>query len=605
MKPYFIALLGLLLFVCAGSAAGSTKWIEVESPHFRVFTNGSISDARRVALNLEQLRYVFASQFPNLRLDSGAPLLVFAATDEDTARSLLPALKKAKNGQYVAGIYFHGWEKQYAMLRLDHLEVEPVYHEYVHSILHINAQWLPRWLDEGIAEFYAYTCFQNHEIYVGAPSIRSPLLRNYPLMPIEKLLSPDPKSLEGPLNENLFYAESWALVHYMTFGPGMAGGARLSRFFVLVQTGESQDAAFQQVFGSFKEMDKALEKYVRQYAFRAGAYDAPPSIDDKSFVAHTLSPAETDAQLAAFHIWTHDSNGALPLAQQAVDADPKLGLAHEDMGYSLFSQGQDAAAEKEFSQAYSLDGNLYLSLFAKTMLSPIARSDSRSDEVQFESALEKVVGLNSQFAPAFVELARLEMRENDLDSALRVSRRAEELEPGRAEYHLLTARILLRMGRDANAAEFAKFVADRWKGPDRDEAVELWNQIPVADRPAGAIVQDPPHGDLRTASGVLKSITCHDSSKNYIIALDENGKTLTFHTTNGFTGGFSDTLWYGEDHFNFCHHVDGMRAVVRFRAPSSAGYDGDFAELEIRDSFQAPTDTVASAKVATTPKGSR
>jgi len=111
VKSYFIVLFGVLLFVCTGSAAGSRKWIEVESPHFRVVTDGSQTDARQVALRLEQLRYVFASQFPKLRLDSGAPLLVFAAADEDTARSLLPSLKKAKNGQYIAGIYFHGWEK--------------------------------------------------------------------------------------------------------------------------------------------------------------------------------------------------------------------------------------------------------------------------------------------------------------------------------------------------------------------------------------------------------------------------------------------------------------------------------------------------------------
>jgi tetratricopeptide (TPR) repeat protein len=506
----------------------------------------------------------------------------------------LPYLKKAKGGEYIAGIYFHGWEKQYAMLRLDHPEIATVYHEYVHSILHINMQWLPRWLDEGIAEYYTYTRFENHKIYVGAPSIRSPLLRNYPLIPIEKLFSPETK-WQGPLQENLFYAESWALVHYMTFGPGMEGGARLSRFFVLIQNGESQDAAFQQVFGDFKEMDKALEKYVEHYAFSAGVYDAPPSIDEKTFLARTLAPADADAQLAAFHIWTHDADGALPLAQQAVNADPKLGIAHEDMGFVLFTQGKDAAAENEFSQAYSLDGTLYLSLFAKTMLSPSAGSSSPSDQADFESALGKVVNLNPQFAPAFVELARLAIRQNDLEKALRLSRRAQQLEPGRAEYHLLTGRILQRMGRDADAAALAKFVADRWKGPDHDEAVELWNLIPAKDRPAGAVVLDASATELKMADGVLKSVTCGEKPKEYTVAVDDNGKVLTFHANSAFAIGFSDTLWYGEDHFNVCHHLDGMRAVVRFRTSSTKGYDGDIAELEVRDSLPGPTLNGATA----------
>ncbi len=45
-----------------------------------------------------------------------------------------------------------------------------VFHEYTHSVLHANLHWLPTWMDEGMAEFYAYTRFQGDHIYVGAPS---------------------------------------------------------------------------------------------------------------------------------------------------------------------------------------------------------------------------------------------------------------------------------------------------------------------------------------------------------------------------------------------------------------------------------------------------
>ena len=58
MKSQLTALLGLMLFICTGSAAGSKKWIEVDGPHFRVVTDGSQTDARQVVLGLEQLRYV-------------------------------------------------------------------------------------------------------------------------------------------------------------------------------------------------------------------------------------------------------------------------------------------------------------------------------------------------------------------------------------------------------------------------------------------------------------------------------------------------------------------------------------------------------------------
>ena len=48
MKSQLTALLGLMLFICTGSAAGSKKWIEVDGPHFRVVTDGSQTDARQV-----------------------------------------------------------------------------------------------------------------------------------------------------------------------------------------------------------------------------------------------------------------------------------------------------------------------------------------------------------------------------------------------------------------------------------------------------------------------------------------------------------------------------------------------------------------------------
>ncbi len=43
-----------------------------------------------------------------------------------------------------------------------------VYHEYTHTILHLNSHWLPTWLDEGMAEFYSYTRFEQHKT-ISAP----------------------------------------------------------------------------------------------------------------------------------------------------------------------------------------------------------------------------------------------------------------------------------------------------------------------------------------------------------------------------------------------------------------------------------------------------
>jgi tetratricopeptide (TPR) repeat protein len=599
-RGFILLVSGLLIVSQAEAAAGEKPWVEVGSPHFRVLTDGSQAQARHVANEFEQLRYVFVDQFPTFRVESGAPLLVFAARDEETAKALEPRRWKMK-GAKPAGLFHHGWEKQYVMVRLDTWGQgahEVVYHEYTHSILHLNAHWLPVWLDEGMAEFYAYTQFQEHEIYVGAPTERYRTLLAKPLLPVENLITTGYLSpyYRDEDTQQMFYAESWALVHFLTFGPGMENGKRLNQFFRAIEQGTEQKKAFQQVFGDFKEIDKRLSEYTRKFTFRAAKLPSPPKIEDKQFSSHALSVAETKAELAGFHLWTHDLESARPLVEQALKGDPKLALAHEEKGFLLFADGNDTAALDEFSQASALDGALYLSLFAKAMLSPIANSDGPADQTALNDILLQVLHLNPQFAPAYIQLARLDLRQDDLKSALAVSRKAEELEPSRAGYHLMSGQILLRMGRGADSAAFAKFVADRWFGADHDEAVELWNSVAPDQRPAAEPLAEMIPKETQTVSGAVHSVRCAEPA-TWALVLNHDHQLLTFHRKGGFEAGFSDTIWYGEDHFTLCHHLEGKRAIVRYRPASDESYAGDVAELEIRDDLPSPVKS-ATEKIA-------
>jgi Tfp pilus assembly protein PilF len=576
------------------SIAAEKPWTEVRSPHFRVLTNGSSDDARRVAHEFEQLRYVFATLFPTFRLDSGAPLLVLAARDEDTAKNLEPRLWKMK-GAKPAGVFHHGWEKQFAMVRLDTWSQgarEVVYHEYTHSILHMNAHWLPVWLDEGIAEFYAYTRFDEHHIYVGAPTERYRVMATAVPIPIETLITVNQRSpyYHDDDKVQMFYAESWALVHYLTFGPNMDGGKRMDQFFALMQKGMDQKKAFTQVFGDFAPMDKALQAYMTKFTFTSDILASPTDIDPKSFESRPLTMADTEAELGSFHLWTHNLDVARPLVEQALKDDPKLGLAHEEMGFLLFAEGKDAQAMDEFSRAYALDGTLYLSLFAKTMLSTKPLSDVPADQNALHDDLLKILALNPQFAPAYIQLAELSLRQGDPKTAFGLSRKAEQLEPWRAGYHLLTGQIMLRMGDGATAAASAQYVAERWFGSDHNEAVELWDDVPANQRPLGAILVQEAPKDTQEAIGTLKSLTCDAQAATWSFVVNHKGQDITYRGKGGGipVGGFADTLWYGEDHFNSCHHLEGLRVVVHFRPPSDGSDAGDVVLIEVRDDLPSP-----------------
>jgi hypothetical protein len=210
--------------------------------------------------------------------------------------------------------------------------------------------------------------------------------------------------------------------------------------------------------------------------------------------------------------------------------------------------------------------------------------------------LMTVLDLKPNFAPAFVELSKFYLANGDMARALGLSRKAEQLEPLRAGYHLLSGEILLRTGRASDAASTAAYVADRWGGVDHHDAIDLWNRIPAAQRGDAHLLEDAaiksPKDQLNVAEGVVKSVSCHDRS--FAITLDKDGESLTFRS-EGFPVGFSDTLWVGRDHFSPCFHVNGLRVIVRYKPSSDKSYAGDLSYAGFRDDLQSRSNTVTAA----------
>jgi tetratricopeptide (TPR) repeat protein len=583
----FVALLSsvFLLFAAASSFAADKPFTEVRSPNFRVLTNGSEHDARRIALEFEQMRAVFAVGFPNMRLTTGAPLLIFAVQTENDMKALAPAMWKNHKGMLPGGYFDHGWEKQFAVVRLD---VDTpgvfnvVYHEYVHTLLHSNFRWLPTWLDEGLAEYYGNTRFEGKKTYVGAPSTRVYRLKNRTLIPLETLFVVNPWSYyHGDENQiDTFYAESWALVHYMMFGPDMEFGKKLSRFNARIQTGDPQIKAFREVFGDPKKVEDGLQKYIQAFAFHAINVENLTAVQEKDFPARKLTRAESDSEIAGYRLWAHDAPEATDLVERALQEDPALAAAHEEKAFINFREGKDEDAVREFSRACELDKTLYLSQYFKAMMT--AKRDTPEQREALRTELQQITQMNPQFAPAYVQLAMLFIADGQGTKALAASRKAEQLEPTRAGYHLLSGEILLRMKYEKEAAEFARYVAERWHGPDHNEAVALWNRIPVASRPADATVVEEVEEQSQSAEGKLRSMRCEDKG-NREITLQRGDDLMVFKSKGRQMIGYSDTIWYGSDHFSLCHHVEGMHAVIRYRPAVTKDYAGDWMSIELRD----------------------
>src|SRR5215470_9030851 len=333
----------------------------------------------------------------------------------------------------------------------------------------------------------------------------------------------------------------------------MEHGAKLASFFRKIEQGEDQKKAFVEAFGSFESMQDAIDKYIRRFLFNAYVLPNTDQMKEKDFPSRKLSVAETEAAIGGYRLFKRDTAEARELIEDALDEDPKLAEAHECKAFLLFQDGKDEEAQREFAAAYELDNTRFLSLYYLTMLSPSAASDAPEDQAKLRDALRQILKLNPEFGEAEVQLALWYVRQEDFKTALGVSRRAEQLEPSRAGYHILSARILHKLGRDKEAADFTVYVAKRWQGPDHNEAVELWEQLPDAakgdEKPSKEINIDLSSPlAISFAEGKVLSSSCGEDKEGVVLTLaGKEGQNQTFHSAGGFSSGYSDTLWYGTD----------------------------------------------------------
>src|SRR5579862_7954500 len=284
-----ILVLALLL---AGPAALSRdkneSWIQITSHHFVVVTNSSEKQGRRIADQFERMRSLFHALFPKSQMDAtGAPIIVLAMNDDKGFRALEPQEYLAKGSLKLGGLFLEAPDKNYVLMRIDAEGEHPysvIYHEYTHFLLRRSAEWMPLWMNEGLAEFYQNTDIHEKEASLGQPSIEDILwLRQNRLLPLTTLLTVDHKSpyYHEERKGSIFYAESWALTHYIETGDAQQKTHRMTDYASLLAQKADPGGAATQAFGDLKKLQADLENYVERGSFRYFKMTTATEVDDR------------------------------------------------------------------------------------------------------------------------------------------------------------------------------------------------------------------------------------------------------------------------------------------------------------------------------------
>src|SRR6185369_5607776 len=213
--------------------------------------------------------------FPKVRLDTPVPTLVVLFKSNDDFRPFKPRVK-GKIQEEVGGYFLTRSHANYIVLAADNpgaSTYEIIFHEYEHYILHSNSNRLPVWLDEVLAEFFSSfeVSDNNLKASLGNPIARHVFyLRDTPLVPLKTLISVDRKSPyynEGR-KAGTFYAESWALIHYLMLSDDGKRRPQLQQFMVSLSEDRPIEELFKRAFQTdFKQLEGQLQSYVNRRLF--------------------------------------------------------------------------------------------------------------------------------------------------------------------------------------------------------------------------------------------------------------------------------------------------------------------------------------------------
>lgn len=464
------ARLGGIGLACAliGIGASAEDWVQVGSPHFRVISNAGTAEAVRVATEFEQYRAAFPALVPTARLDTALPVVVFACANARTLQRLLPDVWAAGAAR-PGGIFVSGPTATYVALRLDvpaGLGEGTIHHEYVHHLLRLNFARLPLWVEEGYAEMLTASGLERRKIVVGTHvRAHTRLLRDRQPMTFATLIGVDRDSAEYQDNSRLFYAQSWASVHYFAMADQGRHSPKLNQYLAQANSAVSGVAAAEAAFGDLATLGQRIYSYASNGRFASVTVRADFSVPRDSIRTRALSSAELEASIGDFHLQRGRDAAARDSLEQAIELDPTVTRARVSLAFLDWRDGDLETARKRLARAMRETPEDPLAHYVRAVVL-LAGPPSHETRDDARTSLLRALELNDSYAIAHAALAQLLAVGDEIQASLHHAERAVELEPGEVSHHEILRRLRTRSGRVDTQAPPRRLLAPQGKSSE-------------------------------------------------------------------------------------------------------------------------------------------
>jgi len=457
----FLVVTAVVTLSAAGIEVRPRKgWLQLQSPNFLLIGDVGGRDLRQVAERLEQFREALGIMFPKAILTTPTPTTVIVFRSHKSFEPLKPVYQ-GKALSNIAGFFQAGPAINYVALTLegglDNLGI--IYHEYVHLIVNNTVNGIPVWFNEGLAEYYR--TFQvsdsGDRAFIGRIQDAHVLLLREQFLPLESLVAVDHRS---PLyNESskasIFYAESWALVHYLVFGEDQKFAKNAAAFAAALGNGQSLDAAAHATLGvTGADLEKGLRRYISRNVFLSRRVSFSDRIAKIGAVEPTsIDEADIHATLGDVLIQMRRKEEAQAELGAALALDDAHGPAHASLGMMDVREGRWDASRPHFERAVASRSTNYLCHYyygvALAQTAVESGSPTPDDIAVVERSFRRAIDLNPAFADSYAQLAWVVGRAPDrTQDAAQLMLKALKLAPGRQDYLFGLGNLL------ANAQDF-------------------------------------------------------------------------------------------------------------------------------------------------------
>jgi Tfp pilus assembly protein PilF len=554
--PGVVAVVVTIATASAGAEMAPLKqWRQMRSANFFLVGDVGEGDLRRVAGRLEQFRAAVGVILPKASMTSATPTTVIVFRSHRNYEPFKP-IADGKVLEHIAGYFLPGDAVNYITLTTETRgEVGDerfgiIYHELVHLMVNNTVRGVPVWFNEGLAEYYRTLEIAGNGKQVQVGGIHSPhvLLLREQFIPLEQLVAVDhgsPLYNEGS-KASVFYAESWALVHYLLIGENQKYAKQVPALLDALITGAPFAEACQKALGvSSAQLQKELRSYVGGDRFSSMRFTfAEPLAAVERLTATPLADADAHATAGSLLVRMDRVEEGQAYLERAIALDPVNAAAHSTLGALYSRQGNAARARQHLQQAAAAGGasaQTYYDLAdALIAITAGAASPDAADTAAIEQALRQAIALNPSFADAHARLARhLASRPGDGAEVFSLQQKAMALAPGREDYLLNFAYYLSNRQRFAEAKTvLSRLAAVASDTAIRENARSLLKRIDDFEnqRPSDQIVERGPGGprvirlDLRRlqdgeqqVTGLLLAIECPRAGVRLVV--EHEGKT--------------------------------------------------------------------------------